>query len=569
MKYFNITGTCIPGRHFMVDTSEKIKQIMVMIGRGNYFVINRPRQYGKTTTLALLEKELLTTEEYLPIRLSFEGIGGRMFASEECFCKEFLDLLAYEIRVKDSNISSLFSQKKNNVNDFKSLSVSISEIMISCKKNIVLMIDEVDKSSDNTIFLYFLGMLRDKYLKYQEGKDMTFHSVILAGLHDIKSLKMKIYSSFPTEYPPSNTNIVPSPNQSQSKIGTTKVGQNAISSPNVGWQGEAKFNSPWNIAVDFKVDMSFSVEEIVTMLTDYTNSKSADWKVSFTMDIKSVSERVYFWTNGYPFLVSKLCKMVDEEILPKRENKNWDPTDIDNVANALCKETNTLFEDFAKNLQNKPEVSDLIEHVILGRNDVPFDLLNPIINFAYMYGMIRKNEYEKVSIHNKIFEERMTSYYITKYALQYKSVHSKIQEPYIKKNGRLDIEMILLKFQEAVREKYSNDDIWKSDEFLEKDLRMLFLMFLKPIINGLGFSFKEVQTGAEKRLDVVVVFKDEKFVVELKIWRGAEYHKKGLKQLKAYMKAESVNKGYMLIMSKNKEKEFVSAKENGVFCVYV
>ncbi|MCL2065350.1 MAG: AAA family ATPase, partial [Candidatus Cloacimonetes bacterium] len=152
---------------------------------------------------------------------------------------------------------------------------------------------------------------------------------------------------------------------------------------------------------------------------------------------------------------------------------------------------------------------------------------------------------------------------------QYKTVHSKIQEPYIKKNGRLDIEMILLKFQEAVREKYSNDDIWKSDEFLEKDLRMLFLMFLKPIINGIGFSFKEVQTGAEKRLDVVVVFKDEKFVIELKMWRGAEYHKKGIKQLKDYMKKESVNKGYMLIMSKNKEKEFVSAKENGVFCVYV
>ena len=34
------------------------------------------------------------------------------------------------------------------------------------------MIDEVDKSSDNQIFLSFLGLRREKYLKYQQGKDM-------------------------------------------------------------------------------------------------------------------------------------------------------------------------------------------------------------------------------------------------------------------------------------------------------------------------------------------------------------------------------------------------------------
>ena len=381
-------------------------------------------------------------------------------------------------------------------------------------------------------------MLRDKYLKSQMQKDITFHSVILAGLHDIKSLKMKIYSTYPSDTPPT-------------VMGGTGGGQ------------EAKYNSPWNIAVDFKVDMSFSPEEIATMLTDYSKT------TGYQMDIPAVSEQIHFWTNGYPFLVTKLCKMVDEDILPKRENKDWDIKDIDNAANALCKETNTLFESISKNLENKSDVSSLIRSVILGGDYHPFNLLNPVVNFAYMYGMICRNENHKIRIHNKIFEEIITDYYVSKSLLNNGFLTSKIQEPYLKRNGRLDMEMVLLKFQEAVREKYSNDDIWKSDEFLEKDLRMLFLMFLKPIINGIGFSFKEVQTGAEKRLDIVVVFKDEKFVVELKVWRGEEYHKKGIKQLKAYMKAESVNKGYMLIMSKTKEKEFVFEKQNGIFCVYV
>lgn len=54
MKEFNVTGTCIPQKHYMVDTSGKIDQIVRMVEKGNYFTINRARQYGKTTTLASL-----------------------------------------------------------------------------------------------------------------------------------------------------------------------------------------------------------------------------------------------------------------------------------------------------------------------------------------------------------------------------------------------------------------------------------------------------------------------------------------------------------------------------------
>ncbi|MCL2065695.1 MAG: AAA-like domain-containing protein, partial [Candidatus Cloacimonetes bacterium] len=406
MKTFKITGICVPEEDFMVDTSGKIAQIMTMIRRKDYFVINRPRQYGKTTTLALLERELLKTDDYLPIFLSFEGVDGSSYENPKVFCSNLLKLLSKDRNVKQFGYDNLFLEKNDEIENFTTFSSVITDVLSKIEKKIVLMIDEVDKSSDNQIFLYFLGMLREKYLKSQMQKDTTFHSVILAGLHDIKSLKMKIYSAYPPPTPPINEGG----NGSSINVrGTPPTFMGGAG----GGQGEAKYNSPWNIAVDFEVDMSFTSEEISTMLSDYTAT------TGFQMDILAVSERIHFWTNGYPFLVSKLCKMIDEKVLPKRENKNWGATDIDDAANNLLKEINTLFEDFAKNLQNKPDVSDLIEHVILGRNDVPFDLLNPVINFAYMYGMIRKNEYEKVSIHNKIFEERMTSYFITKYALQY------------------------------------------------------------------------------------------------------------------------------------------------------
>jgi len=58
MKRFNVTGLCVPEEHYMVDITGKIEQIKKLVDGRCYFTINRARQYGKTTTLAMLERAL-------------------------------------------------------------------------------------------------------------------------------------------------------------------------------------------------------------------------------------------------------------------------------------------------------------------------------------------------------------------------------------------------------------------------------------------------------------------------------------------------------------------------------
>ena len=149
----------------------------------------------------------------------------------------------------------------------RSLGAKITALCSACQKKVILMIDEVDKNSDNQIFLSFLGLLREKYLKWQQGKDQTFQSVILAGVYDIKTLKLKLHP-----------------------------------------QEESKYNSPWNIAVDFLVDMSFSAEQIAAMLDEYEE----DYHTG--MNINDVAELLYDYTSGYPYLVSRICQLVDERV---------------------------------------------------------------------------------------------------------------------------------------------------------------------------------------------------------------------------------------------------------------
>ena len=162
MKRFNVTGTCVPEEDYMVDISDKIAQIRKLVDNRSYFTINRARQYGKTTTLHELYKVL--SSEYIVISISFQGLDDETFSSSENFCVRFSELIGRVLKT-DSNIKN-----------FNMLSDFITNICENQK--IVLMIDEVDKTSNNRVFLNFLAILRDKFLERKVKRDFTFHSVI-------------------------------------------------------------------------------------------------------------------------------------------------------------------------------------------------------------------------------------------------------------------------------------------------------------------------------------------------------------------------------------------------------
>jgi hypothetical protein len=222
-KRFNVAGPCNPKKHYMVNIDDKLKTIQNMIERGDYFVINRPRQYGKTTVLSQLSKRL--SSSYLVIRTSFEGIGDKVFQCEEIFSSRILGIFAESLEFIDKQKAMELRNAGNGLTDLFEVSKAITKFVKNCEREVILLIDEVDKASNNQLFLSFLGMLRNKYIMANDELDYTFHSVILAGVHDVKNLKIKLRAD-----------------------------------------EEKKYNSPWNIAVNFNVDMTFVAEEIETML---------------------------------------------------------------------------------------------------------------------------------------------------------------------------------------------------------------------------------------------------------------------------------------------------------------
>lgn len=495
-KTFNITGTCVPYKHYMVDISRKLENIVKLVENEEYFIINKPRQYGKTTTLFLLNKYLKSIDIYIPIKISFEGIGDISFENEHLFSKVFLELLIKNLRLHNEELTNFLEKEieEDKIKTLNNLSDIITKFVLKSNKKVVLMIDEVDKSSNNQLFLSFLGMLRNKYLLRNEEEDYTFHSVVLVGVHDVKSLKLKIRSD-----------------------------------------SEHKYNSPWNIASDFDIDMSFSVEEISTMLEEYTENKGVN------LDEEYFSEKLRYYTSGYPFLVSKLCKIIDEKIMSENEFK-WEKEYMDTAVKQLLKETNTNFDSLIKNIENNKDLKELVRKIVLDGSEITYVVDNPIIRMGIMYGIF-KEENCKVKINNRIYEQKIYNYMSSLIETKTDLSLYNQRANYIKRNGDLDINKILLKFQEFMKHQYSE----KRKTFLEEDGRLMFLAFISPIINGIGFAFKEVKGGEEKRFDVVITYNKKMYILELKIWRGKQYHQKGLMQLGQYLEQYGMDEGYLLV----------------------
>lgn len=186
------------------------------------------------------------------IRTSFEGIGDSVFENEEEFCSDFLQLMIQSLRFTNKDECSRIQRLKTGVKNLQMLSGIITEFVSKSEKSLILIIDEIDKATNNQLFLSFLEMIRNKYILASDDRDYTFHSVILAGVHDIKNFKLKLK---PDE--------------------------------------ERKYNSPWNIAVNFDIDMTFNVLEIGTMLKEYAREENVH------MDTLKIAEKIYYYTSGY------------------------------------------------------------------------------------------------------------------------------------------------------------------------------------------------------------------------------------------------------------------------------
>ena len=480
----------------MVDISSRLEKMKMLVEKEEYFVINRGRQYGKTTTLIALAQYL--APEYTVISLNFQGFGDESFESSEKFCQNFLRSIKRKLRFSDVSKEEQDSWYRKDVKDFDSLSEHLTDM---CEdKKVVLMIDEVDRASNHRVFLNFLGILRTKYQERAEGTDFTFHSVILAGVYDIKNIKLKMV-------------------------------QEGVHRP---VSGEKSNDSPWNIAENYDAPMEFLPIEIAGMLASYEKEEQTG------MDTSAISEEIYAYTSGYPFLVSRICQYIHEKL-----EKNWSRKGILEAIRLITEEAqpNTLFDDLFKNIRNHQVLSSFLYEILMEGKVYPFSPGDEVIEQGIRYAFIRIID-RNIRIHNKIFEIVITAYFISKEKREKKKLVTNNIYAEIVNGEQFNIELFFEKFSSHYQKHYADKD----QRFIEREAAFLFLFFLQPYLNGKGTFHLESKPNfaTGKRMDVVISYGHQEFIIELKIWRGEAYQTRSYKQLTDYMNKRGAEKGYLL-----------------------
>lgn len=510
MKEFNTTAVCKPEKHYMVDISKRVEKIKELVDAGKYFTINRARQYGKTTTLTALYHAL--QEDYVVVSISFEGVSSSNFSSEQSFVKAFCRKLMREYRagLKLPNIIKEqleeYIARKEEKAALDELFDTLMEWCFESERNIVLIIDEVDSPADEQVFLDFLAQLRDSYISRDAKGTPAFQSVILAGVNDIKHLKSKIRSD-----------------------------------------EDEKENSPWNIAADFDIDMSLSEDGIKGMLDEYETDHHTG------MDTANMAKLIWDQTSGYPFLVSRICQLINEKVSKQMPLSDaWTKTGFLEALKLILSESNTLFQTITKNLKLYPALKAAIRSILMEGTKLTYNSDQDDIVKMEMYGLI-KNDHNCVKVANRIFETRLYNLFLSEVELKNNVFYNsgELEKNRYIKNGKLDMSTIFLGFIKTY-----NQVVEKLvDRFKEEEGREFFLLYLKPIINGTGNFYIESQTRDQLRTDVIVDYLGEQYIIELKIWRGPRYNEEGEKQVCEYLDRFDLQTGYMLSFNFNEKKE--------------
>jgi len=486
-RKFNIAGSVIPEQHYYVDLAPQIEKLMMLAEEGAYFVINRPRQFGKTTVLNFLARHLQAAGTYAPALISFEDFTQRPDITEGEFYAEVAQLISEELNLAATAALESPAPVSRRRAFFDWLRALCE------KRKLVLLIDEIDAVPENVV-IGFLAGLRKMFLR--RNTKPAPHAVCLAGVHDIKNLKAKYRNETRT-------------------LGTA---------------------SPFNIAIDYELP-PFSLENIRQYYLQHTQATGQ------MFEGKAV-KRVHEVTNGHPWLVSVLAKALVEKIAPDRGQKIRLPH-VEKGIQELIDSRNANFESLFKNARH-PKLFHIVLDLLQGKQRL-FNIQNDGIDLGVTYGVFSA-KHRQLILANSIYAQVL--YHHFEEELEEWDVSGLVSgNRVIDARGRLDFARVLEKFQIFMKAKGAA--VKKNRSFKEATGQLLLLSYLDLLVNGKGWTFKEVQSG-EGRIDVLCCYGRQKEVVELKLWYGERKYEEGLEQLAKYLASESLDHGWLIVFDRRK-----------------
>jgi len=192
-----------------------------------------------------------------------------------------------------------------------------------------------------------------------------------------------------------------------------------------------------------------------------------------------------------------------------------------------------------------PRVFPIVDAIINGQSDMKA-FNDDDVRYIRDLGLLKINSYE---IANPIYEEVIPR-------ILTRSIQQQITEKvlfYQNPNGSLNMHKLLQKFTQFYRE--NSASLLEDFQYKESGPHLLLMSFLQRIINGGGWVQREYALN-RKRVDLVVLWRDQHIVIELKVDKGPATLQEGLVQTAEYMDISGATEGHLVMFSPNKKKSW-------------
>jgi hypothetical protein len=478
----------------MIEASTRLKGVEQLIDTEQYFVIHAARQSGKTTYLHDLTKRLNAGGKYYALYCSLESVQN--IVEPEKGIPAIISCLKDSFLTFDIPHGNKFAHSADLTDYVSVLKAELSRICALLDKPLVILFDEADCLSENTLIL-FLRQLRDGY--NSRSFRAFVHSVALVGMRNIRDYKARVR-------------------------------------PDSESLGSA---SPFNIVNKTYTLKNFTKEEIIQLYHQHT---TATGQIFETKAIELVWEQ----TQGQPWLVNAIANEIIVEILQSDYTQPVTTELVNEAIQTIILNRPTHIDSLLERLKEE-RVRRIIEPIILG---------NSIINresddFLYTrdLGLIReiKSQIEPANpIYSEVIIRKLSS--ITQDILQ--EPKYPYQLPRYLKDEHIDMDSLMCDFQQFWRE---HSEIWlERYEYKEAAPHLILMAFLQRVINGGGQIIREMAAGTY-RLDLCLMYEDKKYPIELKIRYGDKYIDEGLKQLICYMDTLGSKEGWLAVFDRRRE----------------
>jgi hypothetical protein len=486
MRYFNTLGPVNETEHYVVPRRELITDLVAQIEQGKYFTIFAPRQMGKTTLLRRLSERLQTQPHYLPITLSFEAFENW---SEEDFLYELGDWLGSEILL---GLQTISHPKICDVQplltttrqtDYPGFWRFFRQLRSLIPQIKVILIIDEFDGTPQAAISGLLQTWRQIYLASQPPR--TLHSVVLIGIRNVATL-------------------------------------------NFGR------SSPFNIASELRLS-EFTESQVRHLLAQYTDETSQAFD-------PGVVEEIYQQTGGQPFLVNRLAAILTQEIATERDKAITLPQ-LEIALEQFIRETNYNFQTIIR--QAEPHRDDVLN--ILFGAPYEFNLNTPLVHHLFMHGVVSQSAADYCQIANPIYAKvLLAAFRPLRLQLQADILTNGYDlRPHLLEN-QLQMRILLSRFRQFV-ERRGREAFKVTPMPQEATGQYLLMAYLSSVVRqAKGDLFTEVESG-EGRLDLIVVHRGRRYIVETKIWRGQAKFDEGLDQLVAYLETEGQKEGYLVV----------------------